>query len=74
MSTAVPLVTVQAPAMTRRGRAAGLLRGTGFAGMLSAAVIALATLVAVIGGAIAPFNPNAPNLALSFVGPTGAHL
>jgi peptide/nickel transport system permease protein len=69
--TAVPIVAVKAP---RRGRAVGLLRGTGVAGMISAAVIALATVVAVIGGLIAPFNPTAPDLALSFVGPTGAHL
>ncbi|MGN6794511.1 MAG: ABC transporter permease [Streptosporangiaceae bacterium] len=69
--TAVPLVTVKAP---RRGRAAGLLRGTGVAGMISAGVIALATVVAVIGGLVAPFSPTAPNLALAFVGPTGAHL
>jgi len=74
MSTSVPLVTVQAPAMTRRLRAAGLLRGTGVAGMISAAVIALATVMALIGGLIAPFSPTLPNLALSFVGPTGAHL
>ncbi|HUZ83152.1 MAG TPA: ABC transporter permease [Gaiellales bacterium] len=60
--------------MTRRLRAAGLLRGTGVAGMISAAVIALATVMALIGGLIAPFSPTLPNLALSFVGPTGAHL
>jgi peptide/nickel transport system permease protein len=69
--TAVPLITVKAP---RRGRAVGLLRGTGVAGMISAGVIALATVVAVIGGLIAPFSPTAPNLALAFVGPTGGHL
>ncbi|MGI9009195.1 MAG: ABC transporter permease [Streptosporangiaceae bacterium] len=74
MSTSVPLVTVQAPVMTRRGRASGLLRGTGVAGLTSAAVIALATVVALIGGLIAPFSPTLPNLALSFVGPSGAHL
>jgi peptide/nickel transport system permease protein len=69
--TVVPLITVKAP---RRGRAVGLLRGTGVAGMISAGVIALATVVAVIGGLIAPFSPTAPNLALAFVGPTGGHL
>jgi len=74
MSTAAPLVTVQVPAMTRRRRATGLLRGTGLAGMISAGVIALATVVAVIGGLIAPFSPTLPNLALAFVGPSGAHL
>jgi peptide/nickel transport system permease protein len=74
VSAAAPLVTVQAPVRTRRGRAAGGLRGTGVAGKMSAGVFALATLVAVIGGLIAPFSPTLPNLALSFVGPTGAHL
>jgi peptide/nickel transport system permease protein len=74
MSTAAPMVTVQAPAMTRRGRATGLLRGTGLAGIISAGVIALATVVALFGGLIAPFSPTLPNLALAFVGPNGAHL
>ncbi|HUZ56658.1 MAG TPA: ABC transporter permease [Streptosporangiaceae bacterium] len=71
MSTAIPLVTVQAP---RGGRAVGLLRGTGAAGIASAAVILAATVVAVVGPALAPFSPTLPNLALAFVGPTGAHL
>jgi peptide/nickel transport system permease protein len=72
MSAAVPLVTVQAP----RGRrnAVGLLRGTGAAGITSAVVIAIATLVAVIGSLIAPFSPTLPHPALPFVGPTGGHL
>jgi peptide/nickel transport system permease protein len=60
--------------MTRRGRAAGLLRGTGAAGMISFVVIVLATAVAVIGKFIAPFDPVTPNLALAWVGPTGAHV
>src|SRR5215470_19546503 len=67
-----PLVTVHAP---RGGRTAvGLLRGTGAAGIASAVVIAIATVVAAIGSLIAPFNPTLPNLALAFVGPTGGHL
>src|SRR5215467_2440393 len=69
---AAPLVTVAAP---RSGRSAiGLLRGTGAAGVASAIVIAIATVVAVIGSLIAPFNPTLPNLATAFVGPTGSHL
>src|SRR6266568_2756001 len=72
MSAAVPLVTVHAPAGRRR--AVGLLRGTGAAGIASAVVIAVATVVAVIGSLIAPFSPTLPNLALAFVGPTGGHL
>src|SRR6266567_8932788 len=71
MSTAIPLVTVRAP---RGGRAVGLLRGTGAAGIASAGVILAATVVAVAGPVLAPFNPTLPNLALAFVGPTGAHI
>ena len=72
MSTAVPLVTVHAP--RRAGRAVGLLRGTGPAGILSAAVIGVATVVAAIGPLIAPYSPTLPNLALAFVGPSGGHV
>src|SRR5215467_12726933 len=69
---AAPLVTVAAP---RSGRSAiGLLRGTGAAGIASAVVIAIATVVAAIGSLIAPFSPTLPNLALAFVGPAGGHL
>jgi len=67
---AVPLVTVRAP---RGARAAGLLRGTGPAGLASAAVIAVAAVVAVIGPLIAPYSPVSANLALEFVGPTAGH-
>jgi peptide/nickel transport system permease protein len=41
--------------------------------MVSAAVIAAATFVAVAGPALAPYSPTLPNLALAFVGPTGGH-
>jgi peptide/nickel transport system permease protein len=73
MSAAVPMVTVQPP---RRGRrsAAGLLRGTGPAGIASAVVIGIAVLVAVIGPLIAPYSPTLPNLGLTFVGPAGGHV
>jgi peptide/nickel transport system permease protein len=72
MSAAVPLVTVRAP--RRGGRAAGLLRGTGPAGIASAVVIGVATIVAVIGPLVAPYSSTLGDLALSFVGPTGGHV
>ena len=39
----------------------GLLRSTGAAGMVSAAVIAVATALAVIGPTVTPYNPVLPN-------------
>jgi peptide/nickel transport system permease protein len=66
-------VIVTAPA-TRRARARTGLRGTGVAGMVSAAVIAIATFVAIFGPLLAPYNPNLPNLSLAWVGPVGGHL
>ena len=59
---------------TRRSRSLSGLRGTGVAGMVSAAVIALATIAAVFGPLLAPFNPDLPNLGLAWVGPVGGHL
>ncbi len=63
----------------RRNRVAvagtlGLLRSTGTAGIISAAVIAIATVVAVVGSFITPYNPVLPDLSLSWVGPAGGHL
>ena len=71
MTAATVLVTVTPP---RRARAVGLLRGTGAAGIASAVVIAIATLIAIIGPLITPFNPTLPNLSMAFVGPSGSHL
>ena len=59
---------------TRRSRSLSGLRGTGVAGIVSAAVIALATIAAVFGPLLAPFNPDLPNLGLAWVGPVGGHL
>ena len=42
--------------------------------MTSAGVIAVATIVAVIGSLIAPYSPVLPDLSLSWVGPAGGHL
>ena len=66
--------TVVAVPGTRRSRSLSGLRGTGVAGMVSAAVIALATIAAVFGPLLAPYNPDLPNLSLAWVGPVGGHL
>jgi peptide/nickel transport system permease protein len=63
----------------RKGAGPGIgplrvIRSTGVAGMISAVVIALATLLAVFGPLLAPFNPDLPNIGLAWVGPSGAHL
>ena len=67
-------VTTVAVPGTKRSRSLSGLRGTGVAGMMSAAVIALATIAAVFGPLLAPFNPDLPNLSLAWVGPVGGHL
>ncbi|HEY1640336.1 MAG TPA: ABC transporter permease [Streptosporangiaceae bacterium] len=67
--TASALVPVE-PARRRLG----LLRETGPAGLISAAVIAAATVVAVFGPLLAPDDPDLPNLSLAFVGPITGHL
>ena len=66
--------TMVAARGTRRSRSLSGLRGTGVAGMVSAAVIALATIAAIFGPLLAPFNPDLPNLSLAWVGPVGGHL
>jgi peptide/nickel transport system permease protein len=68
MSAAVPL-----PAVHPRRRAFSVLCGTGAAGITSAVVIAVATLIAIFGSMLAPFNPIAANLSLTFVGPSASH-
>ena len=67
-------IGVAAPTTSRTGRAWAMLRATGPAGIASAIVIAVATFVAIFGTWLAPFDPITPNLSLSWVGPTGAHL
>jgi peptide/nickel transport system permease protein len=49
------------------------LRGTGVVGHVSAGILFVAALVAVIGPSIALYDPNGTNLSNSFVGPTGDH-
>jgi peptide/nickel transport system permease protein len=54
--------------------ALGLLRSTGIAGLASAVIIGAATVLALLGPVIAPYNPDLPSLGLAFVGPAGGHL
>jgi peptide/nickel transport system permease protein len=57
-----------------RAGVVGLLRSTGAAGLVSAAVIAVAIVLAVIGPLVAPYSPVLPNVGLAWVGPIGGHL
>jgi peptide/nickel transport system permease protein len=52
----------------RRSRLS-LLRETGVVGMVSAAVIALAMIVALVGGLVAPADPELATLSRSYLGP-----
>jgi peptide/nickel transport system permease protein len=54
-------------------RGLALLRATGPAGIASAAVIAAATFAAVFGPLLAPYDPDLPNLSLSWASRTGGH-
>lgn len=68
--------TVELPAPIRRSRrrfAIPGVRGTGAVGHISAVVVGIAALVAILGPSIAPFD-DSTNLSFSFVGPTGKHL
>jgi peptide/nickel transport system permease protein len=73
VSTAIGVASSHVQARTR-SRSLGLLRSTGIAGMASAAVIALATVLAVFGPLVAPYNPDLPSLGQAFIGPTGGHI
>ena len=74
MTTIVPLEVVETSASRTRRSPVRRLRETGVAGHGLAAVLLVAVLAAVIGPSVTPYDPNLPNLSLSFVGPTGAHL
>ncbi|MGI9117484.1 MAG: ABC transporter permease, partial [Gaiellales bacterium] len=49
------------------------LRGTGAVGYVSAAILLLALVVAVVGPWVAPYSATDISLSDSFVGPTGDH-
>ena len=70
MSTGVPVAVLE----TERPWMLTSVQSTGLAGIASAAVIAAATLVAVFGPLLAPYNANLPNLSLAWIGPGGGHL
>jgi len=73
MATAVGVTTRRLTPLARGG-ALALLRSTGIAGIMSAAVIGVATVLAIFGPLLAPYNPELPDLSLAFVGPGGGHL
>jgi len=70
MST-VPTVPGLSGAARRRTRA---VAGSDKVAVVCLIVIGVALLVAIIGSAIAPHDPNASNLNDSFVGPSAGHL
>jgi peptide/nickel transport system permease protein len=75
VSAAVGTTAPVHPPRPVRGRGAfGLLRSTGVAGMASAVVIAVATVLAAFGPWLAPYNPELPNLSKAWIGPVGGHL
>jgi peptide/nickel transport system permease protein len=61
-------------AVARRRTWAGIRRTTSPALIVSAGVIAAATVVAVAGPLFAPYNPDLPQLSQYFVGPSAEHL
>jgi peptide/nickel transport system permease protein len=50
------------------------VRATGIAGIVSAIILAAATLAAIFGPLLTPYDPELPNLSLAWIGPIGGHL
>jgi peptide/nickel transport system permease protein len=50
------------------------IRSLGVVGIASAAVIVIATLLAIFAPLVAPQDPNATNLAATYLGPSSSHL
>lgn len=75
MSVIAPLPTElpKASPGARQGRGLPGLRGTGVVGHACAAVLLVAILVAVLGPALAPYDPNGLDISLAFAGPRGNH-
>ncbi len=69
MSLAAGVTTI-----ARRRAWAGVQGWTSLGIIVPVAVIALATVAALIGPLLAPFDPNIPDLSQFFIGPGGAHL
>jgi peptide/nickel transport system permease protein len=74
MTTIVPLEAVELGEVADRKRSPlQRLRETGAIGMISAGVLLVAVVAAVIGPYVTPSDPNLPNISLSFVGPAAGH-
>ncbi|MFE5699935.1 ABC transporter permease [Rhodococcus koreensis] len=73
MATATGHSPVIGAATTTRRRGVPGLRGVGWLGYTSAAIIVLAAVIAVFGPLLAPYPPNQSDLAHAFVGAGPAH-
>ncbi len=73
MSTIDAYEAAEATLVSERRFAVPGLRATGVVGHVSAVVIALAVLIAIIGPWIAPHDPDATDLEFAYVGPYGNH-
>jgi len=58
----------------RRRSVVRRLRETGSVGMVSAGVLLVATLAAVLGPYVTPQDPDLPNVSFDFIGPSAGHL
>ena len=73
MTTIVPLPMGEVG--VRRRRSVGRrLKETGTVGMISAGVLLLATVAAVVGPYVTPQDPDLPNVSFDFIGPSAGHL
>ena len=73
MTTLVPLPVAEVGERRRRSPARRL-KETGTVGMLSAAVLLVATVAGVAGPYVTPQDPDLPNLSFDFIGPSAGHL
>ena len=73
MTTLVPLPMAEVGERRRRS-VVRRLRETGSVGMVSAGVLLVATLAAVLGPYITPQDPDLPNVSFDFIGPSAGHL
>ncbi len=73
MTTIVPLPMGEVG--VRRRRSVGRrLKETGTVGMISAGVLLIATVAAVVGPYVTPQDPDLPNVSFDFIGPSAGHL
>ena len=73
MTTLVPLPMAEVGERRRRS-VVRRLRETGSVGMVSAGVLLVASLAAVLGPYITPQDPDLPNVSFDFIGPSAGHL